>query len=85
FTAGLRGSMWSNLINFDINFFTSKMDGGLVRPGSLYPNYFTQIGYPSSSIIPYVNFNVDQRTGFDFSVYANKKVGEVDLTLGVSG
>ena len=85
FTAGLRGSMWSNLINFDINFFTSKMDGGLVRPGSLYPNYFTQIGYSSSSIIPYVNFNVDQRTGFDFSVYANKKVGEVDLTLGVSG
>lgn len=85
FTAGLRGSMWSNLINFDINFFTSKMDGGLVRPGSLYPNYFTQIDYPSSSIIPYVNFNVDQRTGFDFSVYANKKVGEVDLTLGVSG
>lgn len=85
FTAGLRGSMWSNLINFDINFFTSKMDGGLVRPGSLYPNYFTQIGYLSSSIIPYVNFNVDQRTGFDFSVYANKKVGEVDLTLGVSG
>ena len=85
FTAGLRGSMWSNLINFDINFFTSKMDGGLVRPGSLYPNYFTQIGYPSSSIIPYVNFNVDQRTGFDFSVYANKKMGEVDLTLGVSG
>ena len=85
FTAGLRGSMWSNLINFDINFFTSKMDGGLVRPGSLYPNDFTQIGYPSSSIIPYVNFNVDQRTGFDFSVYANKKVGEVDLTLGVSG
>ena len=28
---------------------------------------------------------MDQRTGFDFSVYANMKVGEVDLTLGVSG
>ena len=37
------------------------------------------------SVIPYVNFNEDKRTGFDFSVYANKKVGEVDLTLGVSG
>ena len=84
-TAGLRGSMWDKLISFDVNFFTSKMDGGLVRTNSLYPNYFTQTGYPSSSIIPYVNFNVDQRTGFDFSVYANKKVGEVELTLGVSG
>ncbi|MEZ5005997.1 MAG: hypothetical protein R2738_08260 [Bacteroides graminisolvens] len=84
-TAGLRGSMWDKLISFDVNFFTSKMDGGLVRTNSLYPNYFTQTGYPSSSIIPYVNFNVDQRTGFDFSVYTNKKVGEVELTLGVSG
>lgn len=84
-TAGLRGSMWNKLISFDVNFFTSKMDGGLVRTNSLYPNYFTQTGYPSSSIIPYVNFNVDQRTGFDFSVYTNKKVGEVELTLGVSG
>lgn len=85
FTVGLRGSMWNNLINFDFNFFNSKMDGGLVRANSLYPNYFTQIGYPTSSIIPYINYNVDKRTGFDFSVYANKKVGEVNLTLGVSG
>lgn len=85
FTVGLRGSMWNRLISFDFNFFTNKMDGGLVRAGSLYPNYFTQIGSPTSSIIPYVNFNVDKRTGFDFSIYANKKVGEVDLTLGVSG
>lgn len=85
FTVGLRGSMWNKLISFDFNFFTNKMDGGLVRAGSLYPNYFTQIGSPTSSIIPYVNFNVDKRTGFDFSIYANKKVGEVDLTLGVSG
>lgn len=85
FTVGLRGSMWNRLISFDFNFFTDKMDGGLTRANSLFPNYFTQIGYPSSSIIPYINFNVDKRTGFDFSVYANKKVGEVDLTLGFSG
>ena len=85
FTAGLRGSMWNRLLTFDFNFFTSKMEGGLARTSSLYPIYFTQVGYPSSSIIPYVNFNEDKRTGFDFSVYANKKVGEVDLTLGVSG
>lgn len=85
FTVGLRGSLWNKLITFDFNFFTNKMDGGLVRASSLYPNYFTQVGYPSSSIIPYVNYNIDIRTGFDFSVYLNKKVGEVDLSLGVSG
>ncbi len=85
FTAGLRGSLWNKLLAFDFNFFTNKIDDGLTRASSLYPNYFTQTGYPTSSIIPYVNFNVDNRTGFDFSVYLNKKVSEVDLTLGVSG
>ena len=49
------------------------------------PVYFTQNGYPSSSIIPWINFNIDKRVGFDFSVYANKKFGDFDLTLGVSG
>ena len=73
------------IITFDFNFFTNKMDGGLVRASSLYPNYFTQNGYPSSSIIPWINFNIDKRVGFDFSVYANKKFGDFDLTLGVSG
>ena len=85
FSVGLRGSLWNKLITFDANFFTSKMDGGLARISSLYPNYFTQVGYPSSSIIPFVNYNVDKRVGIDFSIYANKKFGEVDLTLGVSG
>ncbi len=85
FSVGLRGSLWNKLITFDLNFFTSKMDGMLARVSSLFPNYFTQTGYPTSSIIPYVNYNIDKRVGFDFSVYGNKKVGQVDLTLGVSG
>ena len=73
FSVGLRGSLWNKLITFDANFFTSKMDGGLARVSSLYPNYFTQVGYPTSSIIPFVNYNIDKRIGIDFSVYANKK------------
>jgi len=85
FTVGLRGSLLNKLITFDANFFVDKMDGGLARRSSQYPNYFTQIGYPSSSIIPYVNYNIDKRVGIDFSVYVNKKFGEVDLTLGLSG
>lgn len=85
FAVGLRGSLLNRLLNFDFNFFSSKMDGGLARTSSLYPNYFTQTGHPTSSIIPFINYNEDKRTGFDFSVYANKKVGEVNLTLGVSG
>lgn len=82
---GLRGSLWNRALSFDLNYFVGKMDGNLALPYSKYPIYFTQVGYPTSSILPYLNIDVDNRTGFDFSVYLNKKVGEVDLTLGVSG
>ena len=82
---GLRGSLWDQLLSFDLNYFTGKMDGDIARANSLYPIYFNQVGYPTSSIIPYVNYNIDNRSGFDFSLYLNKKVSEVDLTLGVNG
>lgn len=85
FTVGLRGSMFDKLITIDVNFFTNKMDGGLGRVATLYPNYFTQVGYPSSSIIPYTNYNVDNRTGIDFSVYFQKHFGEFFAKLGISG
>ncbi len=82
---GLRGSLWNQLLKFDVNYFAGKMDGDLARVNSIYPIYFTQVGYPTSSIIPYVNYNADDRSGFDFSLYLNKKVSEVDLTFGVNG
>src|SRR5690554_3304382 len=82
---GLRGSLWDKLVSFDFNYFSGKMDGDIARVSSLYPIYFTQVGYPTSSIIPYVNYNIDNRSGFDFSIYLNKKVSEVDLTLRISG
>lgn len=84
-SVGLRGSMWDKLLSFDLNFFAGKMDGDIARVNSLYPIYFTQVGYPTSSIIPYVNYNIDNRKGFDFSLYLNRKVNEVDLTLGMTG
>ena len=82
---GLRGALWNQLLTFDFNYFIGKMDGALARVYSEYPIYFTQVGYPTSSIIPLINYNIDDRKGFDFSVYMNKEVSEVDLTLGVSG
>lgn len=84
-TVGLRGSLWKKALTFDANFFANTMEGGLARISSLYPGYFTQSGYPSSSIIPYFNYNKDNRIGVDFSVKAQHKFGEWDLALGVSG
>ena len=85
FNVGLRGSLWNKLITFDFNYFRSEMDGGLAYAYSRYPNYLEQTGYPTSNMLPQMNINNDLRQGFDFSVYANKKFNDWDLTLGVSG
>lgn len=85
FTIGLRGSMLNRGLSFDFNFFTNKMDGMLARVSSLYPIYFTQVGYPTSSIIPFINYNIDKRIGFDFALTGRKKIGEVEAQLGVTG
>lgn len=85
FTVGLRGSMWKKALTFDVNFFYNSTEGGLARVTSLYPIYFTQVGYPSSSIIPYANYNIDKRTGIDFAIKGQQKFGDWDLSLGLTG
>lgn len=84
-SVGLRGSMLNRALSFDFNFFANKMDGMLARVESLYPNYFTQTGYPTSSIIPFINYNIDRRLGFDFALTGRKKFGEVEAQLGLTG
>lgn len=82
---GLRGSLLDRKLIFNFNYFMNQMDGGVLQASTIYPMHFVQIGYPASSFLPFVNYNQDDRTGFDFSVYWNQNVGEVDLTLGVNG
>ena len=82
---GLRGSLLNKFITFDANYFNNRMDGGLTEARTIYPSYFIQNGYPASSIIPIVNFNIDDRQGIDYSVYFNPKAGDFSLLVGVSG
>ncbi len=41
--------------------------------------------YPESSFVPYLNYNANRRTGFDFGVKFNKQFGEFELGVGVNG
>lgn len=81
---GLETSLWKKLLTINANFFFNRMEGMPVLPGTQYPNYFSTY-WPNTSFIPYVNFNIDQRLGFDFAVNLNKRIGQVDWTLGVTG
>ena len=77
---GLEGSLWKGLVKFDVNLFTQDTDGGLVNNSNAYPSYYNTAG-----LIPYLNYSKDRRQGMDFSLYLNKKVGQVDATLGFVG
>ncbi|MCF2582821.1 SusC/RagA family TonB-linked outer membrane protein [Bacteroides caecigallinarum] len=80
----LRTSLWNKLITADVNFFINSTEGLLVQSSTLYPTYFTCY-YPESSFVPYINYNNNRRTGIDFSVNFNKKVGEAEFSLGLNG
>lgn len=81
---GIEASFLRKLITFNGTFFANKIKGNVIQARVLYPSYFTT-GFPNSSFIPNINYNDDERIGFDFNVRVNKKVGQVDLSLGVAG
>jgi TonB-linked SusC/RagA family outer membrane protein len=81
---GVEGSFFKKLLTVQGNFFVNKITGNIIQASVLFPAYFTT-GWPVSSFIPYVNYNDDKRVGFDFSANLNKKLGEVDWSLGVIG
>ncbi|NLR57436.1 SusC/RagA family TonB-linked outer membrane protein [Chitinophaga polysaccharea] len=81
---GLDGSFFHQLIKLEGNVFVNKTTGNIIQPDVLYPSYFTT-GFPSSSFIPYINYNDDKRVGFDFNLSFQRKVREVSYSVGLVG
>lgn len=81
---GLDGSFFHQLIKVGGNFFVNKITGNIIQPDVLYPAYFTT-GWPSSSFIPYINYNDDKRVGFDFNLSFNKQLHGVSYSIGLVG
>lgn len=76
---GLNASLFDKLVSLDANFFRVETKGLLTQAQeSLYPSYYT-------NFLTYINYNNDRRSGIDFSLNLNKKVSDVDVTLGFSG
>jgi hypothetical protein len=75
--ASLEGSFFNNLLALQATVFKTQMDGLPTQRFSQYPNYF-------STFIPYTNYNADQRSGFDLMLNVNKRIGNVELSLGTN-
>lgn len=84
FSVNAKTSLWKQMITADVSFFINSVEGLIIQPTTLYPNYFYTY-FPNASFMPYVNFNNNRRIGFDFNVNFNKQIGQVDLSLGVVG
>lgn len=84
FNLGLEASFLNKLVTFNGSFYANRIKDIVINPTVLYPSYFTT-SFPNTSFIPYVNHDSDNRIGFDFNLSLNKKVGQVDFSLGITG
>jgi len=84
FNLGLEGSLFNKVLDFQASAFSITKDGLPVQRYSLYPSYF-YTSYPASSFVPYVNYEANRYQGFDFQLNVHKKVGEVNLIIGIAG
>lgn len=83
-SVNFKTSLWQQMVTLDASFFVNSMEGYLISTPTFYPSHFKP-GYPDASFMPVLNFNNNRRIGFDFAANFNKKVGDVDLQLGVTG
>ena len=82
-SVGFEGTFFKKLLNVNSSFFVNKISGNLIQASVLFPTYFTTY-WPVSSFIPYVNYNADKRVGFEFGATLHKKVGGVNLSMGLN-
>jgi len=82
FRAGLDATLFKQILNLNANYFRQNTNG-LLSEGlaTIYPSYFAGNG----SFQPWINFNNDMRTGFDFSANVTNKVGSLTYSLGFVG
>jgi len=84
FRTGLDATLFNRVVSLNANYFHQRVNGLLTRGSStVFPSYF--IGPANGSFLPWLNYNNDQRTGVDFSINVNSKVGNVHYTAGFVG
>lgn len=71
FRAGIDATLFNRLLRLNANYFKQDTKGLLTQGASfIHPAYFA-LG-SNSSFMPWINYNEDRRSGFDFSLSANK-------------
>lgn len=74
---GIEGALFDRQIEFDFNYFNHFYEDQIVRPQTIYPNYYNQF-------IPYENYDKTAYRGAELGLVYKKKLGEVSLSLGTN-
>ncbi len=82
-SANLRMGMMEDKITLDFSAFNNVFSGLIYSPSSQFPSYFSY-GYPETKFIPNLNYNDDQRKGFDLGINYKDTFGEVKFQGGVN-
>jgi len=80
---GLEASLFDRAIQVNGSYFYSKLAGIPIQNANLFPNYLSVTSPSTTSFIPYVNYNCDQRSGFDLGINYRKRIHEVELSVGL--
>lgn len=82
-SANIHSEFFDGKLALDAEGFISEMNGLLINNSTLYPTYFSTF-YPTSSLVPWRNYNNDRRTGFDFGIKYNDTWDQVSFSAGVN-
>lgn len=62
-SANIHSEFFDGKLALDAEGFISEMNGLLINNSTLYPTYFSTF-YPTSSLVPWRNYNNDRRSRF---------------------
>lgn len=83
YRVGLDALLFGGMVNINANYFHQTTSGLLTQGSStIYPSFYNS---GLGNFLPYINFNEDRRTGFDYTVNLNKRYGDWDVSLGLAG
>ena len=82
-SATISAQLLERSLSVDASFFANQLDGGIITAANQLPSYF-QVYYPESSFLSYLNYNKDNRTGFDVAVKYKKNFGDFGFEGGVN-
>lgn len=83
YTLGLESSLFNNMVHIEASYFYNQLTGIPIRDRNLYPSYFAVTAPSTSTFLPVVNYNADERKGFDLGINFNKKINKVQLNVGM--